>query len=78
METQYTKNVLFGLMIGGMAGVAALLLFAAQSAKLARAKIRREDFQWRDRTAGTAKPYPARDRNAAGGRTAGNMTVHVS
>ena len=78
METQYTKNVLFGLMIGGMAGVAAILVFAAQSARLARAKIRRQDFQWRDRTAGTADASPARGRNAAGGRTAGNMTVHVS
>ena len=78
METQYTKNILFGLMIGGMAGVATILLFAAQSAKLARAKIRRQDFQWRDRTAGMAGPSPVRGRNAAGGRTAGNMTVHVS
>ncbi len=78
METHYTKNVLFGLMIGGMAGVAAILVFAAQSARLARAKIRRQNFQWRDRTAGMADASPASGRNAAGGRTAGNMTVHVS
>ena len=78
MDNPNTKNILFGLVIGGMAGAATLLLFAVQSAKLARAKIRRQDFQWIDRTAGTANPDPARGRNAAGGRTAGNMTVHVS
>jgi gas vesicle protein len=78
MENQYTRNILLGLMIGGMAGATAILLFAAQSAKLARANIRRQGNRWLERAAGNAKHFPMQDRNAAGGRTAGNMTVHVA
>jgi hypothetical protein len=78
MDNQYTKNALFGLMIGGMAGAAAILLFAAQSAKLARAKIRRQGIQWLDRAAGIARQSSAQSRTVAGGRTPGNMTVHIA
>ncbi len=78
MDNQYTKNVLFGLMIGGMAGAATIVLFAVQSAKLARAKIRRQGTQWIDRAAGITKYSPAQGQDAVRGRTAGNMTVHVA
>ena len=78
MDSQYTKNIFLGVMIGGLAGVATVFLFAAQSAKLARAKIRRQGAQWMDRAAGGAGHSPVRGGSAAGGRTAGNMTVQVS
>ncbi|MBN1438692.1 MAG: hypothetical protein JW929_04705 [Anaerolineales bacterium] len=78
MGNQNTRNVLFGLMIGGMAGVATILLFAAKTVKLVRAKIRRHDFHWRDRTDGMAKQSSAQSNTVTGARTAGNMTVHVS
>ena len=77
MDNQYTKNVLLGLMIGGMAGATAILLFAAQSAKLARANIRRQGIRWLERAAGNAEHSPAQNRIAAGARTNGNMTVHI-
>lgn len=73
MDSQFTKNVFLGVMIGGLAGLATVFLFAAQSAKLARAKIRRQGAQWMNRAAGIAGHSPVR-----GGRTAGNMTVQVS
>jgi gas vesicle protein len=72
------KGIFFGALIGGLAGVAALLLLAAQTGTQARSGIRRTSMQWLDRAADIAKPSPEHGRNAAGGRTAGNMTVHVS
>jgi gas vesicle protein len=73
MENQYAKNVFLGVMIGGLAGLATIFLFAAQSAKLARAKIRRQSIRWIGRAAGIANHSIVRGR-----RTAGNMTVHIS
>jgi gas vesicle protein len=46
----YTKNVLIGLLIGGLAGAAAMLLFAPQSGKRTRAQIQQRSIQLRDRT----------------------------
>ena len=51
-------NVFIGVMIGGLAGAATILLFAAQSANQARAKIRRQGIQWLDRAAEIAKQSP--------------------
>jgi gas vesicle protein len=44
-----SKNVLFGLLIGGLTGAAAMLLFAPQSGKQLRTQIRQESIQLRDR-----------------------------
>ena len=48
-----TKNVLIGLLIGGLAGAAAMLLLPPQSGKRTRAlihQIRQKSIQLRDRT----------------------------
>jgi gas vesicle protein len=44
------KNLLIGLLIGGLAGAAAMLLFAPQSGKRTRTQILNRDIQLRDRT----------------------------
>jgi gas vesicle protein len=50
-----TKNVLIGLVIGGLAGAAAMLLFAPQSGKRTRAQILLKSTQLRDQTADGVK-----------------------
>jgi len=45
-----TKNVLFGLLIGSLAGAAAMLLFAPQAGRKTRALLQKKGIQWRDRT----------------------------
>ncbi|MBE3066888.1 MAG: YtxH domain-containing protein [Chloroflexi bacterium] len=54
-----TKNVLIGLLIGGLASAAAMLLFAPQSGKRTRAlihQIRQKSIQLRDRTTNNDSP----------------------
>jgi gas vesicle protein len=46
------KNALFGLLIGGLAGATAMLLFAPHSGKKTRAQIQLKGIQVRDRTSG--------------------------
>ncbi len=48
-NTKNTKTVLLGLLIGGLTGAAAMLLFAPQSGKRLRTQIRQESIQLRDR-----------------------------
>ena len=50
-----TKNVLIGLLIGGLAGAATMLLFAPQSGKETRAQIQLKSRQLRDRTTDVIK-----------------------
>jgi gas vesicle protein len=49
------KNVFIGLLIGGLAGAAAMLLFAPQSGKRTRDQIQLKSIQLRDRTTGGVK-----------------------
>ena len=49
-DRRNTKNVLFGLLIGSLAGAAAMLLFAPQSGKKTRSQIRLKSSQLRDQT----------------------------
>ena len=44
-----TKTILLGLLIGGLTGAAATLLYAPQSGKQLRSQIRQESIQLRDR-----------------------------
>ena len=44
------KNVLIGLVVGGLAGAVAMLLFAPQSGKRTRAQIQQKGIQLRDDT----------------------------
>jgi gas vesicle protein len=53
--TEKIKKVLLGLLIGGLAGAATMLLFAPQSGKKTRAEIQMKSIQWRDRTTGFVK-----------------------
>jgi len=43
-------NVLFGALIGGLVGAAAMLLFAPQSGKRTRSQIQNKSIELRDRT----------------------------
>jgi gas vesicle protein len=57
-----TKNVLIGLLIGGLAGAAVMLLFAPQSGKKTRAQIQLKSVQLRDRTTDIGKKALAQVR----------------
>jgi gas vesicle protein len=48
-KTKNTKNVLLGLLIGGLTGAAATLLLTPQSGKRLRNQIQQESTQLRDR-----------------------------
>jgi len=65
------KNILIGLVVGGLAGAAAMLLFAPQSGVRTRAQIRRKGIQLRDRTTSSVKDALAQVRVNADEVTAG-------
>ncbi len=50
-----TRNVFISLLIGGLAGAAAMLLFAPQSGKRTRAQIEKKGIQLRDQTTKNVK-----------------------
>jgi gas vesicle protein len=50
-----TKNVILGMLIGGLAGATAMLLLAPQSGKQTRAEIQLRSIQLRDRTTDMVK-----------------------
>ena len=58
-----TKNVIIGLLIGGLAGAAAMFLLAPQSGKQTRAQIQLKSIQLRDRTTGIVKNAVAQVRS---------------
>jgi gas vesicle protein len=64
-EMSNTKNVLFGLLIGGLAGAIAMLLFAPQSGKKTRAQIQLKSIQLRDQASDGVKNALAQVRSTA-------------
>jgi gas vesicle protein len=65
------NGVFIGALIGGLAGAAAIMLFAYQSGKQTRANIQRNSIQWRDRTTGLVKNTLAHIRSDTHAVTAG-------
>ena len=49
-EGRHSSNLFIGLLIGALAGAAAMLLYAPQSGKQTRAEIQLKSIQLRDRT----------------------------
>jgi hypothetical protein len=65
------KTVVFGVVIGGLAGAATLLLLAAQPGKQTRVKTRPTSMQWLERSTGNRKGGDAQAGYASDGRPAG-------
>jgi gas vesicle protein len=57
-----TMSVLAGLLVGGLAGAATMLLLAPQSGKETRAQLQQKTMELRDRTAETAEEALAQAR----------------
>ena len=68
-----TRNVLMGLLIGGLAGAMAMLLFAPQSGKKTRAQIQLKSTQLRDQASDGVKNALAQVRFETHEITAGAM-----
>jgi gas vesicle protein len=66
-----SRNVLISLLVGGLAGAVAMLLFAPQSGKRTRAQIQLKSIQLRDRTTDGVKNALAQVRFSTRGITAG-------
>lgn len=49
-DISYARNIFIGMLIGGLAGAAAMLLLAPQSGKQTRAQIQRQGILLLDRT----------------------------
>jgi gas vesicle protein len=62
-DLRYARNVVIGVLIGGLVGVAAMLLLAPQSGKQTRAKIQREGILLLDRTTDFGKKALAQVRS---------------
>jgi gas vesicle protein len=58
-----TRNVLIGVLLGGLAGAATMLLLAPQSGRDTRAQIQSKTIQLRDRTTRMVKDSLAQVRS---------------
>jgi hypothetical protein len=70
-DSRRVKNVFFGVVIGGLAGAATLLLLAAQPGKHTSVKIRQTSMRWLERSAGNGNFYGVQKGSESGGRTSG-------
>jgi gas vesicle protein len=70
-DISYARNVFIGVLIGGLAGAAAMLLLAPQSGKKTRAEIQLKSVQWLDRTTDFGKNALAQARHDTQEITAG-------
>jgi gas vesicle protein len=70
-ETNDAMNVFIGLLIGGLAGAAAMLLFAPQSGKRTRTQIYETGILVRDRTTASMKKAVAQVSSKSDKITAG-------
>lgn len=68
-----TKNILIGLLIGGLVGAATMLLFAPQSGKKTREQIQQKSIQLRDQTTAGIKNAVAHVRSETSRITADVM-----
>ncbi|MFA5788238.1 MAG: YtxH domain-containing protein [Actinomycetota bacterium] len=68
---QGTKSMLIGLLVGGLAGAGAMLLFAPQSGEQTRSQIREKSLQLRDQTTAGVKHVLEQARIETEGMTAG-------
>ena len=62
-DVRYARNLVIGVLIGGLAGAAAMLLLAPQSGKKTRDQIQREGILLFDRTTGFGKQALAQVRS---------------
>lgn len=62
-ETHNTKNVFISLLIGGVAGALAMLLFAPQSGKQTRTQIQQKTIELRNHTTKDIKKAVAQVRS---------------
>lgn len=65
-----TKTALLGLLIGGLTGAAAMLLYAPQSGKQLRTQIRQESIELRDRATSGIKEVVEQGRSVTNRITA--------
>jgi gas vesicle protein len=70
-DVHNTRNMLIGLVVGGLAGATAMLLLAPQSGRRTRALIQLRSSQLRDQTTGVMKNALAHARSDTREITAG-------
>src|SRR5512145_2025554 len=63
------KNVLTGILVGGLIGATAMLFFAPRSGEEMRAEVRDKASELRDRTAETVKDTVSQVKSKAGNLT---------